>query len=129
LAGNIRVVQVGSLSDDDELLARLKAPPDLGDGVESLVYWRRRRERLPWYRLGARREAARMVVVWERRVRRALLQPVGPPFGARVQAASLLVGGQLRRWVRRGLALGATMFALVALVPALLAVELLAALF
>ena len=32
---------------DDELLARLQAPPDLSDGLDSLAYWQGRRERLP----------------------------------------------------------------------------------
>src|SRR6185503_12727718 len=51
----------GSFASDDELLARLQAPPDLCDGVESLAYWRTRLGRLPWYRRRARREASRMI--------------------------------------------------------------------
>jgi hypothetical protein len=35
---------------DEQLLVRLRAPPDLDDGVQSLDYWRRRSRRLPWYR-------------------------------------------------------------------------------
>ena len=81
------------LSCDDELLARLQAPPDLSDGLDSLAYWRGRRERLPWYRRRAKREAARMVFVWERRVRAAMLRQRGAPLASRFQPpGSLPVG-------------------------------------
>jgi hypothetical protein len=119
-------METGSTLPDDELLARLHAPPDLRDGVESLVYWRDRRERLPWYRRRARREAARMILVWERRVRAALLQQREVPLAARLRGARLVASGPLQRWARRGgFALAATTLALVALAPALLALELL----
>jgi hypothetical protein len=123
-------MQTSLLSADDELLARVQAPPDLGDGVESLAYWRARRQRLPWYRRRARREAARMVVVWERRVRVALLRQRGAPLGARFRATRLIVGGKLRRSVRRGgFALAATTLVLLVLAPALLVTDLLIKLF
>jgi hypothetical protein len=119
-------METGSLSRDDELLARLRAPPDLGDGVESLVYWRGRQRRLPWYRRRAKREAARMVVVWERRVRAALLKQQGAPLAARFLAARLVARGQLRRWARRtAFALVATALTVLVMAPALLVVELL----
>ena len=89
-------------ASDDELLARLQAPPDLCDGVESLAYWRTRLGRLPWYRRQARREAFRMVLVWERRVLAAALAEQGAPLSARVRAARLVAAGPLRRWARRG---------------------------
>jgi len=92
----------GSFASDDELLARLQAPPDLCDGVESLAYWRTRLGRLPWYRRRARREASRMILVWERRVLAALLVERGPPLWARVRAARLVAAGPLQRWARRG---------------------------
>ena len=126
LCENRREMGTGSLSADDELLARLQAPPDLRDGVDSLAYWRQRRARLAWYRRRARREAARMAVVWERHVRAALVHQRGVPLWERLQGAGLVASGPLRRWARRSLlAIGAAMFALLALVPALLAVELL----
>jgi hypothetical protein len=116
----------GSLSADDVLLARLQAPPDLREGVDSLAYWRQRQTRLPWYRRRARREAALMAVVWERRVRAALVHQSGVPLWERLQGAGLVASGPLRRLARRsGLAIAAATFALLALVPALLAVELL----
>jgi hypothetical protein len=119
-------METGSLSRDDELLAHLLAPPDLHDGVESLAYWQGRRRRLPWYRRRARREAARMIVVWERRVGAALLRQRGAPLEARFQAAWLVAGGQLRRWARRGgFGIAATAVAVLALAPALLVAELL----
>ena len=92
----------GSVASDDELLERLQAPPDLCDGVESLGYWRTRLTRLPWYRRRARREAAGMTIVWERRVLAALLAERGTPLRARVGAARLVAAGPVRRWARRG---------------------------
>ena len=116
-------MHTGSFSPDDELLARLQAPPDLCDGVESLAYWRGRRGRLPWYRPRARREAARMILVWERRVLAAVLAERGAPLWERIRAARLVAAGPLRRWARRG---GFVLAAatLVVLAPVLLALEL-----
>ena len=110
------------LSRDDELLARLQAPPDLSDGLDSLAYWHGRRERLPWYRRRAKREAARMVFVWERRVRAAMLRQRGAPLASRFLAAWLLASGPLRRSARRaGFAVATTLLVL-AMAPALLVV-------
>ncbi|HVE67220.1 MAG TPA: hypothetical protein VNB64_01435, partial [Solirubrobacteraceae bacterium] len=72
----------------------------LHDSIESLDYWRRRRARLPWHRRAARREAARMAVRWERRVRAALRQPDAPP-SVRFAAARLVASCTLTRWARR----------------------------
>jgi hypothetical protein len=116
-------MQVGSFTSDDELLARLQAPPPLCDGVESLAYWRERRRRLPWYRARARREASREILAWEPRVLAALLAERGAPLGARFQAVRLVATGPLRRWATRGAVVLATA-ALVVLVPAVLALEL-----
>ena len=114
----------GSFASDDELLARLQAPPDLCDGLESLAYWRTRLGRLPWYRRRARREASRMILVWERRVLAALLADRGAPLWARVRAARLVAAGPLRRWARRGgVVLGTA--TLVVLTAGLLALDLL----
>jgi len=118
------------LSRDDELLARLQAPPDLSDGLDSLAYWRGRRERPPWYRRRAQREAARMVVVWERRVRAAMLRQRGAPLASRFLAARLLASGPLRRSASRaGLAVAATTLLVLAIAPALLVVSILIKLF
>ena len=89
------------LSTDDALLAQLQAPPDLSEGTEALAYWRGRRERLPWYRVAARREAARMTAVWERRVRAALIQQRGLSVGMRLHAVRLISAIWLRRSTRR----------------------------
>jgi hypothetical protein len=88
-------------SADDLLLARLHAPPDLREGSEALAYWRRRRRRLPWYRVAARREATRMALAWERRVSAALIRQRGVPATARLRAVQLIAGGWLRRYVGR----------------------------
>ena len=69
LSARMDCVRTGSRSDDDQLVSRLLAPPDLEEGVQSLGYWWGRSRRLPWYRLKARREAARMTARWEQRVR------------------------------------------------------------
>jgi ribosomal protein L39E len=117
-------MSTGSFASDEELLARLQAPPDLCDGVESLAYWRTRLGRLPRYRRRARREAARMILAWERRVLAALVAERGAPLWVRVRAARLVAAGPLRRWARRAaFVLGAA--TLVVLTAGLLTLELL----
>lgn len=88
-------------STDDQLLARLHAPPDLNDGMQSLSFWRERRQRLAWYRLSARREATRMILRWEQRVRDAVLSQRGVPIAIRTSAGLLVARSRLRRWSRR----------------------------
>lgn len=91
---------------DEQLLRRLLAPPDLGDGVESLEYWRQRSRRLPWYRMSARREAARMTIRWEQRLGAALVAQRGAPVAVRLTAGLLVARTRLERWSRRaGIAL------------------------
>jgi hypothetical protein len=107
----------GPVSSDDALLARLQAPPDLREGAEALEYWRGRRQRLPWYRVAARREAAQMAVVWEKRVRAALIRQRGLPTTVRVEAARLIAGIWFRRSARR-VAVPLTLIAMTALVVA-----------
>jgi hypothetical protein len=88
-------------SADDRLLSRLQAPPDLIDGMQSLLYWRGRRQRLAWYRVSARREAARMILRWEHRVRHAMLSQRGVPIAVRTSAGLLVARSRMRRWGRR----------------------------
>jgi hypothetical protein len=88
------------VSRDDRLLARMQSPPDLSEGVESLAYWLDRRQRLPMYRIRARREADEMIVRWERRVRSAILSQPGVPIRTRASAGVLLARTRLRRWSR-----------------------------
>jgi hypothetical protein len=102
---------------------------ELEDGVESLTFWRRRLRRLPWYRRGARREAARMVHTWERRVGEALLSPGPATVQARLGAARLVAAGPLRRFSRALAGTAAALTAIVVLVPTLVAVEILSKLF
>jgi hypothetical protein len=89
-------------SDDDAvLLAELRGPVDLGDGVEALAYWHGRHRDLPWYRRAARREAGQMAAAWERRVARsAALRSDAHPL-ARAGAALLVARSGTRRWARR----------------------------
>lgn len=103
-------------STDEQLLGRLLAPPDLGDGVESLDFWSRRSKHLAWYRIRARREAVRMTVRWERRVGAALISQRRAPFEVRVVAGALVARTRLARWARRaGIAFLGTVTAVVAL--------------
>ncbi len=86
---------------DDHLVRQLLAPPELGDGVESLAYWHRRGRRLPWYRLAARREATRMTTLWERRVGEAALSQRHASLEARLSAGALVARTRFGRWGRR----------------------------
>lgn len=95
------VMRTAFASADDRLLAQLQAPPDLGEGIRSLAYWRERRQRLAWYRPRARREATRMIVRWERRVRDAMLSQPGVPMAVRASAGLLVARTRLGRWSRR----------------------------
>jgi len=89
-------------STGEQLLGRLLAPPDLDDGVESLEYWRRRRQQLPWWRVRARREAVRMTIRWEQRVGAALVSRGNQaPLEARLSAGALVARTRLARWTRR----------------------------
>jgi hypothetical protein len=106
-------------SRDEQLLGRLLSPPDLDDGVQSLEYWHRRREQLPWYRIQARREAMRMIVRWEQRVGAAILSQHAAPLETRLSAGVLVARTRLARWIRRA---GIAVLAAVTTVSALLAV-------
>ena len=64
-----------------------------------------------------------MIVAWERRVLAALLAERGALPGTRFQAVRLVATGPLRRWATRGAFVLGTA-ALVVLVPAVLALEL-----
>ena len=105
---------------DEQLMGRLLAPPDLDDGVESLDYWRRRYQQLPWYRLRARREATRMMVRWEQRVGAAIVSQRREPLEARVSAGVLVARTRLSRWTRRaGIAVLAAVTTVIVLLAAL----------
>lgn len=112
-------------STDEQLLVRLLAPPDLDDGVQSLDYWRQRSRRLPWYRWGARREAVRMIVLWEHRVGEALVSQRRASLEARFAAGVLVARTRLARWTRRA---GIAVFAAVTTVVVLVAIPAVAAL-
>jgi hypothetical protein len=101
-------VRLAPRPNDDQLLA----PPDLGDGIESLDYWRRRSVQLPWYRVRARREAARMTVRWEQRVRAAVLAQRGVPIAMRLAGGLLVARTRLRRWTVRAAVAATTTVAL-----------------
>jgi hypothetical protein len=119
-------IRTAPLSADQQLLDRLQAPPDLSDGVQSLGYWRQRRRRLPFYRVRARREAARMTVRWEQRVRAALVTQRRTPIVIRLSAGRLVARTRLRRWARpAAVALAAIITVALAAAPLAAAVVLL----
>jgi hypothetical protein len=78
---------------------------EVDDGIEALEYWRRRRERLPWRRRAARREAELMMRNWERRLVSAALRDSGLTVAERIDAGLSVVRGRGsligRRWRRR----------------------------
>ena len=92
---------------------------ELTDAVESLTYWRGRAQRLPWYRVGARREAREMAQRWEARVTRTVLWERGVPLRTRLTAGFVLAGTRfervrVKRWLV-GLAVIATTIVVVPL--------------
>ena len=112
-------------SKDEQLLRQLLAPPDLGDGVESLNYWHRRCRRLSWWRIRARREAVRMTILWEQRVGAALVSQRWTPLEVRSSAAVLVARTRVARWTRRA---GITVLAMVMTIVVFAAVQVAAAL-
>src|SRR3954447_1112185 len=74
---------------------------DLVDAVESLTYLRERAQRLPWYRVAARREARELARRWEARVTRTVLWERGVPMRTRFTAGMVGWGPRLGR-VRGG---------------------------
>jgi hypothetical protein len=66
--------------------------------------------RLSWYRIRARREAAGMIVRWERRVSKAMLSQPSLPITLRISGALLVARTRLGRWGRRA-AIGVTVVA------------------
>ena len=122
-------MRTGSRSDDDQLVRRLLAPPDLEDGVQSLGYWWGRSRQLPWYRMRARREAARMTVRWEQRIRAALIAQRGVPAAIRLSAGLAVAQTRLGRWTRRArIVLLTTVAVVVTVLVTLVAIYLAAAL-
>jgi len=107
------------------MLEVMAGPSDLTDGVESLDYWRRRRRRLPWYRVRARREALRLTARWEQRVGAALVSGQSAPLEVWVRAVALVARTRLGRWTRRA---GIVVLATVTTVAVLVAVPTVAAL-
>ena len=112
-------------SKDEQLLRQLLAPPDLGDGVESLNYWHRRSRRLSWWRIRARREAVRMTILWEQRVGSALVSQHWTPLEVRSSAAVLVARTRVARWTRRA---AITVLAMVMTIVVFAAVQVAAAL-
>ena len=80
------------------------ASVELHEAREAHAYWSRRAEVLPWYRLGARREARELASRWRVRLVRAQLESwrlgaladlVAPRFGGRRRHRSTLQTARL----------------------------------
>jgi hypothetical protein len=75
------------------------------EAVETLEYWRSRRERLPWRSRAARRECDQMIANWERRLRQAVLRDPHLSLSERLGAGLFVVRSRAsaagRRWKRR----------------------------
>jgi hypothetical protein len=82
-------------------VAHVQSTPELSDGVESLHYWRDRQERLSWYNVRARREAARMIIRVEDRLRETLFYHPSAPMAARLSAGVMIARGRFGRWKRK----------------------------
>lgn len=110
---------------DQDRLSELLAPPDLGEGIEALGYWRQRRRRLPWYRRTARREAERMTIRWEQRVGAALVSHRAAPPSLRISGGLLLARSRVGRWAQRARIVLIGAFAICAVLVAAVAVAVL----
>jgi hypothetical protein len=75
------------------------ASAEIHEAREALSYWSRRADTLPWYRLGARREARELAARWRARLVRAQLESwrlgaladwITPRFGGRRRRGSML---------------------------------------
>ena len=78
----------------------MREPPALEQARSSLDFWRRRRSRLPVYRLGARREANQMIGRWQARVVEAERHRYGS--GAVGLVRRLLAGDPPSWWLGAG---------------------------
>ena len=89
---------------EPDLLADALREPSTADAASSLAYWRRRLDRLPVHRVGARREARAMVAAWEERLRRAELDRHGRgPVGWTLATVAVLRGQPAGAVVRRAI--------------------------
>ncbi|MGN6378194.1 MAG: hypothetical protein ACTHNU_04525 [Gaiellales bacterium] len=89
---------------DDEQVVREMLTLDLEQAADALGYWIRRRERLPFYRRSARREAELMIAAWQARTIAAVpRQPVAALVSGRtlIHVAGLTAGYHARRIAAR----------------------------
>ena len=95
-------MRVAAQDPDLLLIAAMQEPPALEQARSSLEFWRRRRSRLPVYRIAARREANRMIGRWQARVVEAERRRYGTGIVGLVRR--LLAGDAPSWWLgaRRG---------------------------
>jgi hypothetical protein len=106
-------------SSEDDRVLREMLTPNLDEALEALGYWIQRWTRLPFHRRAARREAKRMIELWQARaisgVRRA---PVALILSRRTVTgvARLAVAYHVRRILARVTTVAVAFSALVAVV-------------
>jgi len=111
------LIRESRLWQDEDPATRALLRPRPAQALEALGYWVDRRQRLPFYRLGARREAGEMIRAWQGRVIRDV---PGAPLEALTSGRVITVGGKVARyhagrWLARlcrGALAGAMMLAL-----------------
>jgi hypothetical protein len=78
---------------------------DVDEAVETLSYWRSRRERVPWFRRAARQECDQMIANWQHRLWQAVLRERNLSRSERLGAALFVVRTRAsiagRNWKRR----------------------------
>lgn len=96
-------VRVPPGDPDAELLRELRSAPPADEAREALRFWSDRETRLPRRRVAARREARRMTLVWQERLRRAELAALGDGPLARLALRLSRPRPRLGVWIRRAL--------------------------
>ena len=97
----VPIVRASWTERQDPELAALRTDPS--DTLEALDYWIGRRRSLPVYRIGARREADRMIATWQGRVIHDVSQDPRSALasGRVVSVSGRLVRYHTGRWIGR----------------------------
>lgn len=106
-------------SSEDDRVLREMLTPNLDEALEALGYWIQRRTRLPFHRRAARREAERMIELWQARAISGVRHsPVALILSRRTATgvARLAVAYHARRILARVTTVAVALSALVAVV-------------
>jgi hypothetical protein len=120
----------------ERMPALMHGRQDLADARESLAYWEERARRLPWHAVRRRREARVLAARWRKRVVEAEHAHYGPGligavlmlfFERRLPEPARHAGRRMARHTARSFTAVLVAFTALAVVAAVLTVELLAA--